>query len=73
MKIDTITIEENDVVMIHHCIGNIPPEEVDKYMKKIMKELDGIFGTKKLAVFPVREGPTWDFTVIKRPFPKKLK
>lgn len=67
MNINLLDINEDDIVMIHHCIGNLPPEEVDKYADKLLDKLTHIFGEGRIAFFVVREGPTWDFTVIRKP------
>jgi hypothetical protein len=67
MKIEVVEIGENDVVMIHHSIGNMPPGDVDKYSEKLIKNLTSIFGRGRVAFFPVRDGYEWDFTLIKRP------
>lgn len=72
MKADVMRIENDDVVMIHHNIGNLVPKEVDKYSKKLTGQLADIFGNGRVAFFPVREGNTWDFTIIKRPVKKRV-
>ena len=66
MKIDLMKVGKNDVVMIHHCIGNMSPSDVDKYCEKIVRKLATLFGKGRVAFFPVREGNEWDFTVIKK-------
>ena len=66
MKYDTMEIDKNDMVMIHHNIGAMPSKEVDKYSAKILPKLVSMFGKNKVAFFPVREGETWDFTIIKK-------
>jgi len=72
MKIDRIEIKRDDIVMIHHCIGNMAPKEVDAYCKKFVNDLGKIFGNGRVMLFPVREGPAWDFTIITRP-PDEIK
>ncbi len=71
MKSDVMVIEENDVVMVHHCIGGMPPNDVDKYSEKLVKKLASIFGNGRVVFFPVREGVEWDFTLVKKPATKK--
>jgi len=71
MKADIIEIGENDKIMIHHDIGNMPPEDVDKYCEKLMKKFISIFGTGHVSLFPVRDGKIWDFTIIKVTITKK--
>lgn len=74
MKIDIMDIRENDTVMIHHCIGSISSQKVDKHCKPILKALVDLFGKGRVILFPVREGPTWDFTIVRKPVvPKKLR
>jgi hypothetical protein len=65
MNINTINIEENDVVMATINVGNIPPNEIDNYIKKPMEVLNEAFGCTVFGI-PVREGG-WDFTIIKKP------
>ena len=64
-------IGKNDVLMIHHCIGNMPPANIDAYCEKLVKILGSLFGKGRIAFFPVREGNEWDFTVIKKKYLKK--
>jgi hypothetical protein len=71
MNIDIIELEENDMVMVHHNIGNLAPEDVDKYCTKILKGLPSVFGKGHVVFFPVREGDTWDFTIVRKPVKKK--
>lgn len=71
MNADIIEIKENDMVMIHHCIGNMSNVEVDKYCKKLMPLLKSTFG--KVLLIPIRIGKEWEFTIIKRPIEKTLK
>lgn len=70
MKVDIIEIGEHDTVMIHHNIGNLSSKDIDKYVAKILPQLASIFGYGHVALCPVREGPEWDFTLIKCSFPK---
>lgn len=71
MKIDIMEIKEGDVVMIQHCIDSRPSDEIDKYCKKYLPKLSSLFGKGRVALFPVREGPPWDFTIIRKPFVRK--
>jgi len=70
MKIDIIELNPNDEVIAFHNVGNMSPREINAYCDKLMPKLDSIFGKRNnvgnCALFPVREGETWDFTVIRR-------
>jgi len=70
MKIDIVNIEDNDVVMIFHCINVMPSYEVGKYCENIIKELKSFFGKTHFALFPVRTGSDWDFTIVRKPSKK---
>lgn len=67
MNIDIIELKENDTVLVRHCIGIMSLPDVDKYCDKLMLVLDSIFGKGRVALLPVREGPDWDFTIIRIP------
>jgi len=66
MNIDLVEIKKDDMVMIHHCIGNIPSDQLDAYVEPILEKLTTLFGKGHIAFFPVREGNQWDFTVIRK-------
>lgn len=66
MKIDIWEIEDTDTIIAKHNIGCLPTTEVNRYSKEVLKLLDEIFGKGKVAYMPVREGPTWDFTIIRK-------
>jgi hypothetical protein len=66
MTPDIMEIGKNDIVMVHHNIGDMPPECVDKYCDPIIKKLVDLFGKDHVAFFPVREGDTWDFTIVRK-------
>lgn len=70
MKLDIIQLEEDDMVMVWHDIGNLTPDKVDEYMTKVLDGLIAVFGKDHVCVFPVRgcpNGETWDFTIIRKP------
>jgi len=66
MTIDVLEIEDDDMVMVTHNIGALSQPEVDDYCSKIIPKLVSIFGEGRVAFFPVREGDTWDFTIIRK-------
>ena len=66
-------LEENDIVMIHHNVGQMAPGEIDKYCEKAVRTLTSIFGKGRVALFPVREGNAWEFTIVKKPIKKSYK
>ena len=65
MKIDVIKLDDADVVLAFHNIGSLPPSSVDDYTKKLMPDFTDIFGPDRFFLFPVREGDTWEFIIIK--------
>jgi|FAXJ01.1.fsa_nt_gi hypothetical protein len=67
MKI--LEIQDGDKVIVTMDIGNIPPSEVDVYIKKPLKHLGELFGCE-VFLLPVRGGG-WDFTIIRNPNRKK--
>lgn len=66
MNIKTIELGKDDIVLVKHCIGTMQPSEVDSYCDKIVKLLASVFGKEKVALFPVRTGEEWDFTIIRK-------
>jgi hypothetical protein len=66
MKFESIVLSKNDMVMVHHNVGGMPQKEVNQYCSKLMKHLTTLFGKGRVAFFPVREGETWDFTVVSK-------
>lgn len=66
MKIDVVEIQEDDIVMIHYSIGDLPPDAVDKHIDGLMDKLVTIFGKDQVALFPTRDENIWDFTIIRR-------
>ncbi len=73
MRFEIVEIQDGDVVIITLDIGNLPTNEIDKYVNRCMKPLQETFGCE-IAVLPVREGG-WNFTIIRNPHrkPPKLK
>lgn len=65
MTIEVSEILKGDSVLIKMDIGNLPPDEVDKYMGNALSKLKQTFGCP-ISVLPVREGG-WDFTIIRNP------
>jgi hypothetical protein len=70
MKIDIIEIQEDDKVIVNHNIEGLPLSEVDKYCSKLLPQLVSIFGKGRVSLFPVREGDTWNFLIVRK-LPKK--
>ena len=67
MKLDIIQLEENDSILIHLNIGNMPPVDIDGHVKRVFENLEGIFGNCPIAIIPVREsGDCPDITVIRQ-------
>lgn len=69
MKVDTIQLEEGDVLMIHYYVGSIPSMDVDKHCKKVLDSIGKVFGVPVL-ILPQREKigeRELEFTIIKTP------
>jgi len=66
MNINILEVRATDTVMVTHNIGNTLPSEVDAYCDKIMEKLKVAFGKATIVMFPIREGDTWDFTVVRK-------
>jgi hypothetical protein len=66
MKINIIKMEKSDTVMIHHNIDALPNCKVDEYCSDMISKLVEIFGEKRVALFPTREGDRWEFTIVKK-------
>ena len=73
MKIDIINIQLNDEIVALHNIGCLSNAELDKHVEKLLPYLDSIFGRGRCTVIPVREGPTWDFSIVRKPPTQKIK
>lgn len=68
MNFDIVELKAGDVVMTTLDIGNIPSNEVDAYVNKVMPTLKSIFGCQ-IAILPIRGGEL-DFTIIRNPLRK---
>jgi len=69
MKVDTIQLEEGDVLMIHYYIGSIPSADVDKHCKRVLDAIGKVFVVPVLLL-PQREKVgerELEFTIIKTP------
>jgi hypothetical protein len=66
MNINEIVLAPTDYVMAFHNVGNLPSEAVDEYCSKIITKLVEVFGRDRVALFPVREGDSWEFTIIRK-------
>ena len=63
--------EEFDEDIFYKFVAKKQYDEIDKYCKKYLPKLSSLFGKGRVALFPVREGPPWDFTIIRKPFVRK--
>jgi hypothetical protein len=67
MKIEVLEIKKSDIVMVSHNIGySLPPSEVDSYCETILPSLKEAFHGATVVLLPVREGETWEFTIIRQ-------
>lgn len=74
MNIEVVDIQEGDVVLTALNVGNLPPNEVDPYVKKCLNGLKDVFGCK-IAVVPVRDDTCnlFDFLIIRNASKKNKK
>ena len=65
MRFEIVEIKPGDVVLTTLDIGNMSPNDIDKYVSKCMKPLKDTFGCE-VAILPVR-GEGWDFIIVRNP------
>jgi hypothetical protein len=66
MDINVVEVGKGDSVLVTHNIGSMPPADVDAYCEKLLPRLKELFGENTVFLLPVREGETWDFTIVRK-------
>lgn len=72
MNIDYVELQPTDVILVMYNIGLLAADKVDVHCDTVLAKLKETFNCE-VTLIPLREGPLWDFTLIRNARTKKLK